>query len=185
MTIIVGYKDQGKVWMGCDSCATDGDGNIMTLKQQKIFKLNNQMLIGHTGGIRGRQIIEHNEWLLPYDKENHDGEDPLMQYLCTFFIDALNELFKDLDYSKEKIERDQYLIGIEGRLFIIDGAMQVIEFDSDYSAIGCGTNYALGSLYTSKLIYGNIPMKSVIMQALETACKFDNACSKPFHIMSI
>ena len=69
-------------------------------------------------------------------------------------------------------------IGKAGRLFTIQSDYQVAEVADNYTAVGCGQDYALGSLYAT---LESIPTKRIKL-ALETAAYFSAAVRPPFVI---
>lgn len=187
MTCIVGLIDNGKVWMGADSAAICGD-QIQTIKESKIIKINNQMLIGYSGSIRCGQLLRYKEWLPVYC-----DDETVMQYMCTVFVDHYIQLLKDNYYFENKQEDDYgdcLLCGIGGRLFQVDCEFQVVEFDKEYAAIGSGAEYALGSLESiishSYHICGEKTDSFYILQeALRVSAEFAASVQDPFNIECI
>ena len=51
MTCIVGFAGQEKVYMGADSCGSNGH-NYAIYKRPKLFKIKDRFIIGCTGTFR-------------------------------------------------------------------------------------------------------------------------------------
>jgi ATP-dependent protease HslVU (ClpYQ) peptidase subunit len=105
------------------------------------------------------------------------------EYMVTGFVDAMRKCLKSSGAAQEtnKIEEQEnhFIIGFKGRLFEIDEAYGVCEIKEEFIAIGSGTEYALGSLYTTK---GRDPEKRVI-EALKASAHFCEGVRAPFHIV--
>ena len=57
MSCVVGVVNKGKVWMGADSAASDGE-DMVSLTNHKVFFCG-PLLIGCVGSIRMTQIIQY------------------------------------------------------------------------------------------------------------------------------
>lgn len=188
MTAIAGLIDNGKVWMGADSAAICGD-QIQTIKESKIIKVNNQMLIGYSGSIRCGQLLRHKEWLPVYCED-----EDLMKYMCTVFVDHYIQLLRENHYFENKQEDDYgdcLLCGISGRLFQVDCEFQVVEFDKEYAAIGSGAEYALGSLCSMTGHNSTVSTEYkydpgyIVEEALKVSAEFAAGVQEPFNIENI
>jgi len=185
MTCVIALKHKNKTYFGSDSCATFGDLE-RKLTGPKVIKLNDQMLVGYAGMIRGSQLMKHvDDWLPVFDTEKQTLEN----YMCRTFSINLMDLFKQCGYSANDLgveeHSDNYLVGIHGRLFLIDPAFQVVETTEPYYAIGSGSSYAYGVLHH---IYNNqeiIDPESTITKALEASIGLCSGVTAPIHIRSI
>lgn len=105
------------------------------------------------------------------------------EYMVTLFVDEVRQCLKDGGYAAKENEEESggtFLVGYQGRLFVIHGDYQVGENVDSYNSVGCGEEYALGSMYsTEKLIKGP---KDRIIKALKTAEKFSGGVRGPFTI---
>lgn len=180
MTCIVGYIEDGAVWIGGDSQATAGL-EMAIRADEKIFEAHG-FLYGTSGSPRFNQILRYS-FVPPRKKKNRD----IMGYFTGEYIDKLMELLKDKGHAKIKdgvsgIE-STFLIGHEGELFKIYGDYQVEVLRLQYNAAGCGEDFALGCLHGLKGI--KMKPEERIRAALEAAETFSAGVSRPFVIKSI
>jgi ATP-dependent protease HslVU (ClpYQ) peptidase subunit len=188
MTCIVGLISEDKVWMGGDSAGVSGL-NITVRKDAKVFK-NGNFLIGYTSSFRMGQLLRFKFNPPAYYAEQYN-DDPY-KYMCTDFIDAIRKCLKDGGYTRIESNEEKggcFLIGFQNRLFCIDSDFQVGEAIADFDAVGCGEQYAKGSLYSTTELNVDYEMELtpefIIEQALESAVNFSGGVRPPFIIESI
>lgn len=178
MTCIVGYKDNGKVYIGGDSAGVGGY-DIQTRLDKKVF-VNGEFVMGFTTSFRMGQLL-HYKLKVPERFPSMD----VMEYMVTIFIDAVRQCLKDGGYAHKEAEVEQggvFLVGYQGRLFRIDNDYQVGEVLEGYDSCGCGEAYALGAL--AALSKSDLEVEYAIIVALETAAKFSAGVRGPFNIVS-
>lgn len=179
MTCIIGLIDNNTVYLGSDS-RTSSNGFKFPGNHTKIFSQNG-ILFGICGNVRYNDIIRY-RLEIPYQHE--DVSD--IEYLCTDFIDSLRFALESAKYSKEENNissvpfESMILLGYKNKLYSIFHDYSILEFN-DYYAIGSGSDFALGSLETSRNL-GISPRKRIEL-ALEAACKFSVGCAPPFNII--
>jgi ATP-dependent protease HslVU (ClpYQ) peptidase subunit len=184
MTCIVGLIDNGKVWMGGDSAGVSGH-DVTVRKDTKVFK-NGEFLIGYTSSFRMGQLLRFKFSPPRYYPEKYHGDE--YEYMCTDFIDAVRDCLKAGGYSKISANEESggtFLVGFKGRLFEIEGDFQVGESALSYNSVGCGQDYAKGSLHRSFIDLTSGHPKYVIENALEAAAYFSGGVRGPFVIESI
>lgn len=178
MTCIVGLvHDDGRVWIGGDSCGIDDNYDATERTDTKVFKVKD-VVIGFTDSFRMGQLLAY-RLEVPVRKANTD----LMKYMVTEFVDAVRACLKKGGYAETKHEAErggEFMVGIEGRLFHIYGDYQVGESSRGYDSCGCGMGYALGSMYTT---YGQDP-DARITQALRAAAAFSGGVRSPFNVVT-
>lgn len=180
MTCVVGMIDKvsKKVIMGADSQGSNGL-NKTTRKDVKIFK-NKDFVIGCTSSYRMVQLLRFSFTPPPID-----GKD-VYEYMCSDFINKVRECFKDGGYLQKDNGGDDkggtFLVGYKDRLFKIEGDFQVGESAEGFYSCGCGEDFALGSLYTTRKEY--IPTKNKVLKALESAEYLALGVGKPFVILT-
>jgi ATP-dependent protease HslVU (ClpYQ) peptidase subunit len=177
MTCIVGLIDGNRVWMGGDSAGVSGL-NITVRSDPKVFH-NGEFLIGFTSSFRMGQLLAFS--LKPPARP--EGKD-VFPYMVTDFVDAVRSCLKEGGYAQKSNDAEQggsFLVGYQGRLFSIQSDYQVAETTRGYHAIGCGSDYALGSIATSV----GQPPEQRVRTALECAELFNAGVRAPFLIDSI
>ena len=164
--------------MGSDSRCTAG--HVLPTYRNKIFTID-KMTMGTAGDVRYNNIIRYH-MEVPYQR----ADMPDIEYICTEFVGCLRSAMETEKFSNEKNSISsvpncsELLIAYKNNLYAIWSDYSVVEF-SEYYAIGSGSDYALGSLETSKNL-GVSPRKRIEL-ALEAACKFSVGCAPPFNII--
>jgi len=181
MTCIVGIAAKGKVWMGGDSCASDGSEKVIR-KDPKVF-IKEDFLIGYSGSFRLGQILKYR-----FDPPVKRDEQEDFEYLVTDWLDALRHTCKGsgltkIDDNEESVPGGA-LIGYNGRLYVLEEDFQIGEPKCNYYAIGCGSGVAFGSLYTTMLLTKRMLPRRKIQQALEAATTYAMGVEPPFTILS-
>jgi len=179
MTCIVGFADKGKVYIGGDSAAVDGQ-SIIIREDEKVFT-NGDFIFGFTSSFRMGQILRYN--FKPPERKVFGTDD---EYLYGDFINGVIDIFKDNGYAKvelNQVEGGVFLFGYKGKLYYVGSDFQIGKLLKNYSAIGCGEYYAMGCLYALENI--ELSPKKKIEKALEAAEEFSTGVRGPFRIMSI
>jgi ATP-dependent protease HslVU (ClpYQ) peptidase subunit len=175
MTCIVAVKHDQNIFMGGDRCLSDYESSFyMPTTDPKIFKKDN-MIIGYAGSVRMGKVIKYD-----FEPPKSNTRD-LDKYMNIDFISALRECLEKnnlkLDTSSpERNDMSELIIGIKGRIFIVEDDWQVTEYIHDYLAIGSGSPYALGSLYSTT----DLPPNERVQKALEAADQFSITVCQPF-----
>ena len=178
MTCIVGYLDKKtkKVTIGGDSAGVAGL-DITIRKDEKVFKVGD-FIIGCTSSFRMIQLLRFS-FKPPEIKSKN-----IYEYMCTDFINAVRECFKNGGYLQKYSDGDEkggtFLVAYKNRLFRIENDFQVAESLNGIDAVGCGADYALGSLHI--LSRQNLTPKEKVLKSLKTASFFSAGVSKPFVI---
>ena len=188
MTCIVALIDNGKVYLGGDSAASDEkSGMLVQRTAPKVFKVG-QYGIGFTDSFRMGQVLQYS-WKPPVYAPTKNNSN-LDKFMRTKFVDSVKEAFQENGYGKfgasteEGDEGGVFIIAVAGtgRIFTMESDFHVGECDIPYMAEGSGQQVALGSLFTSSNI--KTPRKRVRM-ALESAAKFIMSVRGPFTIIEI
>jgi ATP-dependent protease HslVU (ClpYQ) peptidase subunit len=177
MTCIVGIKSEQGLFIGGDSAVSSAN-LVQTIADPKVWK-KGQFIIGFAGSLRVGQIVKYNLKIPPFNKKEPT------EYMVTAFVNAMRKALKNAgaarEHQKEEEQENQFLIGFKNRLFEIDEAHGVCEVGDEYISIGSGTEYALGSLHTTK----GKPSEMRIIAALEAAAYFSEGVRPPFHMVNI
>jgi len=191
MTCIIGLEEDGRVYMGGDSCTTAGY-ETRTIKGKKVFFIgkNAQILVGASGSGRMTQILQYNFKPPPF------GTFEAEEYLCKLFVPKLRKAIRKHGYihtenQTENIsENGRFLIGFKGQLFTIYDDFQVHQTEDGLQALGSGREYALGVMrfYQSMAKQNSIASgvigspTSGIVNALKIAGYFTGSVAPPYYI---
>lgn len=147
MTCIVGWVQEGVVWMGADSAGMDHQTyGIMAMAEEKVFQ-NGPMLIGYTTSFRMGQLLRHS-LVVPARADTQ----PVEHYMATTFVDAVRECFRLAGWAAVTNAQESggdFLVGYCGRLFWVSNHFEVMEPREPYHAIGCAAYVAKGALFAS------------------------------------
>lgn len=179
MTAIVGLVHDGDVSMGGDSAGAS-ETYIACRVDPKIFR-SGEYLIGYTTSFRMGQLLKYS---LELPEPPSSGD--LMRFMATEFITAVRLCLKNGAWSEVEKSREtggNFLVGVAGRLFEVEGDFQVTEEVQGYAAVGSGALLALGSMHSTVLSTYS-PSKRIRL-ALEAAECFNPKVRRPFHILTL
>ena len=174
MTCIVGLIDGRRVWMGGDSAGVSGM-DITVRADPKVFH-NGDFLIGFTSSFRMGQLLAFRL----HPPKRPEGMD-VFRYMVTDFVDEVRNCLKEGGYAQRNNEAEQggsFLVAYQGRLFSIQSDYQVCETNRGFHAIGCGADYALGSLAST----AGQPAEQRVRRSLECAELLNGGVRAPFRI---
>lgn len=182
MTCIVGVVDGDRVWMGGDSAGTKWQA-IRTIATPKVFH-NGPFLIGHTNTWRFGNLLQHK--LDTSELTVHlDRAADIHQFMVTRFVEAIRSVLSTAGYSQREDNREYggtCLIGVRGRLFLMEDNYQIFETADGHASCGCGEDYATAALHALGHI---IPAEERVKRALETAAYLSTGVRGPFTILSV
>lgn len=188
MSCIVGYTQDGHIWMGADSAGTTEGGNQFSLSTPKIYK-ESEFLIGSVGQCRGLQLVQ--DFLDLEDLIKKAGDAYSDWSLIQSLAESARECFADRGYANVKEGResgDIFLIGFRGQLYQIEAEFDVLQFNGNCHAVGSGDMIALGALYALSTVWGpdgSYQPKDFVEFALEAASKYRSDVRPPFIIEHI
>jgi ATP-dependent protease HslVU (ClpYQ) peptidase subunit len=184
MTCIVAIAQNGTVYMGSDHAASDDkSGWIMSRKEPKVFKVG-QYGVAFTDSFRMGQILQYN-WSPPKytPTKTNSGLDKFMR---TKFIDSVKVAFKDHGFGdiggSDEDTGGVFIVGLEGRIFVVDEDFHVGENVVNYMAEGSGGMFALGALHATK---NQKNPKMRLKLALEAASEFSMSVAPPFTYIQV
>jgi ATP-dependent protease HslVU (ClpYQ) peptidase subunit len=180
MTCIVGFVEGNTVWMGGDSAGTNAWLDQDLYDTPKVFR-NDGALIGSCGSPRQADLLRH-----ALKVPDHDPRIGLDKYMVNAFIDAVRKCFKSggVCVTKDGAEQSQghFLVGYKGRLFAIYSDFQVRVPKTQYAAVGCGDQIALGAMYASDHVTDG---RQRVQMALSASERFSAGVRGPFHIEAL
>lgn len=163
--------------MGGDAAAADENSNMVSSRKEPKVFIKNQYIIGYSGSFRFGKVVEHMFVPPKPDLNNID------KFLNTDFVDALRDVCElaKVDPSSEE-DSSEMLLGVGGRLFEFCNDWHFGEDINNFNAIGSGTSFALGSLYSTRQRRNQ---SARIRLALESAERFSSSVRKPFTILEL
>jgi len=182
MTCIVGYVEDGTVYMGSDSAGSDWF--TYTVRQEpKVFKRpgdRGEMIIGYTSSFRFGQLLEH-ALEIPIQPKNMNDH----KYMVTSFMDAVRKCLGDGGFKKTKNDNEQggtCLIGYHGKLWEMEDDFQIALCQKIGASVGSGVYAATAVLHI--LDEYEISPKKKVEKALQIAEKCVTTVKGPFKIIS-
>jgi ATP-dependent protease HslVU (ClpYQ) peptidase subunit len=172
MSTVIGLMDGKDIYIGADSRASTDDGDIRPVICKKFFK-NGPFTIAYVGSVRSGQILMPNFFSPP--KNIMDLPDAIKEQceekgcLC-------------LGPNQESLMACNYLVVYRKKLYEILIDFQLAEIPS-YAAVGCGSSYALGSLYTTENI--DMSPEDRITIALKASATFSASTGPPFVVEKV
>lgn len=173
MTVIVGLARKGRVHIAGDSAGVSG--LALTIRADPKVFTTGPYAMGFTSSFRMGQLLRY-----ALKAPTPEGND-LPRFMVTTFIDSLRTCLKDGGWAQKNSEQEQagcFLVGVHGRLFIVDADYQVGEPADGYAAVGCGQDLALGALHATTT-QGMKP-KRRIAHALAAADHHSAGVSAPY-----
>ncbi|WP_222594210.1 hypothetical protein [Kozakia baliensis] len=153
--------------IAADSIGSDGYNRSIRL-DKKVFRLDD-MIIGFTSSFRMGQILRYG-LKPPFFRGKMDA----MEYMVSHFIPAVRDALKSGGFLKTENGEERigcFMVGYEGRLFTIEGDLQVGENSLGFDAIGCGQDFALGSIFSALDLHfpGSVSHKDAKPETVEAA----------------
>ncbi len=190
MTCIVGIIDrkEKKVYIGGDSASvTPKSSYRRPIKLPKVFK-RGDFLFGCCGSFRAMQLLRHT---LSMDSEQERinlgyKEEHIYDYLICMLMPRIRDLFDKHrileDTDEGAIRGESFIIGFKDQLFHIQTDFSVIEYNDDYTSVGSGAKFSLGSLHTTR--GSALDSEERIDRALEAASHFNGGVIEPYIILA-
>lgn len=153
MSIVVGLKHKGKVWLACDKQITAGNMKIfLSDSHNKVFPVMERegIVVGGVGFLRGINLLEANNVYIDELAYLKDGID--YNYMVNIFPILLNKMYVDAGFISAENEtlslKGSVLVGVWDKLYAVDHDGSVIDVDN-YMTIGTGEELAYGSISSS------------------------------------
>jgi ATP-dependent protease HslVU (ClpYQ) peptidase subunit len=184
MTCIVGLEQDETIYIGGDSAGIDDWSlAICGRADEKVFIIETgDMIMGFCGSFRIGQLLRY-ALIPPPQKVGQDD----MAYMVTDFIDAVRNMQKDKGALKKENELEEhnagFLVGYNGKLYVVESDFQVGRPIDNYASIGCGAQIAQGAMYATRNM-GMAP-EARIRLALEAAAEYSAGVRAPFHILKL
>lgn len=178
MTCVVGVRGKSGVLLAGDSMLSSTWGN-RKMQNSKVHALSEVVAMAYCGSARLGNILSfHTEDLYdpPLGRDEH-------RWAVKTFIPYLRGLAEEhghlhIHHNVEHLGQSAFLLAVRGRLFTVDGDLQVAEHGLPYDALGSGEDVAIGSLHSQ---LGDDPnpvaderLEEVASAAIEAATEFTN-----------
>ena len=180
MTCIVAVKSKDGVVIGGDSAAVS-ESYSTARADTKVFN-SGPMVMGFTSSFRMGQIL-----MTSFSPPEHDPRIEDYKFMCVDFVDAVMKTFdkKGWGHKSDNVQTGgHFLVGYKGEIYQIQSDFQVGKPIELYSAVGCGEEFALGSLWNSFGETDTLPTRAAaekaITNALDAACKFSGWVKPPY-----
>ena len=141
MSLVVAIEYDKSVLIGSDSLAVSGDGEIRMRPHGKFFKTG-KYLIEYVGYGRDAQLLEYG-WEPPKNIQD--------------FPETIRERLSDngrliTTSGEDAIEgiASTFVVCHNRRIYELNADFELVVLSRNYSAIGSGNQFALGSLYTTQ-----------------------------------
>lgn len=179
MTAIVGLVDKGTVYIGGDSASVEPEIMMVhSVKGEKVF-INGSFVYGFCKSFRAGQVLRYS-----FVPPKHPPKMDTVKYLSTLFTDKLRKTYEKSGYGGNDDEGDIggcFILGYDGRLFIMYEDYNISEPADGFAAVGCADMACLGSLYSTKDKHPLIRIHT----ALTAAEHFSGGVRGPWTIKSI
>jgi ATP-dependent protease HslVU (ClpYQ) peptidase subunit len=139
MSCVAALKQDGKVYVAADSLSS-ADDKLFYRKDKKLFR-NGKYLIGFCGSIRTGQILKNRYWKPPADI--YAVPDSLMRHMERKGCMTVTE-------EGHKNCGCNFIFATKTDIYEILVDFQVVEPVDNFTAIGSGSDFALGSLFSTK-----------------------------------
>jgi ATP-dependent protease HslVU (ClpYQ) peptidase subunit len=182
MTCIVGIEQDDKVYLGGDSIAIE-ELVACSLTDPKVF-INENVGFGFAGSFRAGQTIKY-AFKPPVQPQSKSD----IEYLVVDFVDELRSVLKGKgilkkDNDVEEVDM-QCLIAYRGKLYWMDDDMQIGRSDDGYTAIGRGSEFALGALYVVQMHEPGLSPEEKLVRALSAAERHCVGVRSPFTVVCV
>lgn len=156
MSVVIGLKQNGKVYLAADTMVTYGDSKryLRNLDAQKIWKVDSvdNCIMGGVGYLRNVSLIRYAPTSLFPEADILKGNintGTLINFTAPTIASTIIE-YDNIMGTKSKDETSSiFVIGYKDKLFSIWSDGEVEEYDN-YIAIGSGADAALASLMHSE-----------------------------------
>ena len=177
MSLIVAYKRKGIIYMGADTQTTVGTGIERTLNEKgfKIARLENGMLVGLCGRVKGHQKILARKELFDIPEGVKFDKRYIVKNIIPEFCAISGDISDEKDVRNTAMSVSM-ILAWRDKLFVITRYFDVFECGT-FAAIGAGNEYARYEL--SQIAEGN-DVNEGLLKALRAGAYFDNTISAPF-----
>ena len=182
MTCIVAIRTDDYVYLGTDSFGSNSFTGSKISYPRKVFQVGD-FIIGVCGSFRMIQILTHKFAVMP-----RFVDQDIYEYVYTSFYDSFisclrqEKFLTDVNNVEVMGGGSELIIGIENKIFVMQGDLSIIEPADDFVCIGSGEYHSqavLESLKDSKLA----PAEK-ILRAIQKTSKYVLSVNEDVFIMT-
>lgn len=191
MTCIAALSHDGRVYMGGES-AGDYVGTVVHMAARKVFA-RGEYLMGYSGSGRVASLLRAS-----FNPPKPVPDADLSTFMATKFCGHLYGLLEAAHALQEEGDTKcrsiggALLVGLRGRIFLVDAALGCSEVSDTYFAIGSGGEVAMGVLYacTRAVRHWDIPgdewsPEGVVEMAVEAAIHLVDSCGGRVDVLCV
>lgn len=178
MTCIIAYVNDDIIYMLSDSCgSTQSSRN--RYKQQKVFKIHDNLIIGFCDSFRNGQNIFFSKKLKNLKREMKESTPA---FVFNKVIPKLKEILEADEYTETN--DSEFIIGAYGRIFVVNGEdFSMLEPVDNFITIGCGGDIVSGILnYVDKDEF-NLDIENNLIKIAKIVEKYFLGVQEPYHII--
>lgn len=175
MTCIVGIQEKDAVYIGGDSAGVAGY-SITVRSDQKVFR-NGPFVMGFTSSFRMGQLLRYS-----FTPPKLPAENDMDRFMTVDFINSVKSCLTEGGWMQQHSGQDvggTFLVGVRNKLYLVDSDFQIGKPTDGYDAVGCGEEFAKGSLYST---IGNDP-KLRVREALKAASHHSAGVTGPYTVL--
>lgn len=172
---VVRDKETGKIWMAGDRGVSD-ESLINVSSSSKIWKKEGY-LFGYAGSMDGDRIKHLFVPPAPEPRINID------KFMYGKFLKALRKFYEEWWVDVSPTSDFGMIICVKGKIYEHNAAdMSLTQYESDYLAIGSGSDIATGSLYTTQKQKDG---RKRVNTAVHAAITHSVTCKGPIDILTL
>ena len=174
ITCIVGSVDHGRVMLGCDSMYCEGD-DVLISSDPKAWRAGD-WVIGAAGMVSWMDLLsKHMRW----PKVTRRTADTVVR------VEVPREIRRVAQETGTDLEdaNGAALVGVHGRLYMVDSDLVVVSASEGYAAIGSGRQPAIGALYATRR--AKLTQRTRMRMALESSERYCASVRRPWRWVSV
>lgn len=182
MTCCVGLVEEGRtgVWLGADSMATSGWSQKHIMATNKIVPLGEFLAVAVTGNLTSLTALQH--WMetprwVPGDQRDRW----VARELWPAILDA-HHLAGFVGEDERQVPAE-FLVALDGYMFIVSGDGSVLEPRTSFAATGSGGEVAFGALVQSAARKKGYEKR--VVDALEAATLGNAYVDEPYAVLRV
>jgi ATP-dependent protease HslVU (ClpYQ) peptidase subunit len=174
MTCIAAVTHEGTVYMAGERGNSDEHCILSSIDKKIVSK--GQYLIGYSGNTGMGQAVQYGFTPPVYSSKD------INKFMISKFVPTLRKFYEEAKINMPDKDDDHvsFIVGLDGCIFELDTSdFQVGQYED--LAIGSGSQYALGSLFSTRHLKD--PRKRLRM-AIEASIQYSPSCQGPIDYLS-